>query len=98
MDAAAEIGRNPVSTIFSLSMDITRLMRDGTATKFSGANGDREILIFYCSADHEQDWQPYPVHPCPCYCICDDHTYTATVVTAVCILFFVLFYFLFLGR
>ena len=36
--------------------------RDGTAepsreTKFSGANGEREILFFSCSADHEQEWQ-----------------------------------------
>ena len=28
---------------------------------------------FPCSADHEQDWQPYPVDPY--FCICDDHTY-----------------------
>ena len=26
-----------------------------------------------CSADHEQDWQPYPVDPYSA--ICDDHTY-----------------------
>ena len=32
-------------------------------TKVSGeTNGDREIIIFSCSADHEQDWQPYPVY------------------------------------
>ena len=29
-------------------------------TKFSGANGEGNINI-PCSADHEQDWQPYPV-------------------------------------
>ena len=46
-------------------------------TKFSGANGDREIIIhFPCSADHEQDWQPYPVDPS--LVICDDHTYIHT--------------------
>ena len=28
-------------------------------TKVSDANGDKEI--FPCSADHEQDWQPYAV-------------------------------------
>ncbi|CAM9503056.1 unnamed protein product, partial [Ascophyllum nodosum] len=28
---------------------------------------------FPCSADHEQDWQPYPVNPYSA--ICDDHTY-----------------------
>ena len=33
-------------------------------TKLSGANGDR-------SADHKQDWQPYPVDPYSA--ICDDY-------------------------
>ena len=27
--------------------------------KFTGANGDS--IHFPCSADHEQDWEPYPV-------------------------------------
>ena len=31
---------------------------------------------FPCSADHEQDWQPYPVGPYSA--ICDDHTYIHT--------------------
>ena len=31
---------------------------------------------FSCSADHEQDWQPYPVDPYSA--ICDDHTYIHT--------------------
>ena len=44
-------------------------------TKFSGTQGDRGI--FLCSADHEQDWQPYPVDPYSA--ICDDHTYIHTV-------------------
>ena len=30
-------------------------------------------IHFPCSADHEQDWQPYPVDPCSA--ICDDYTY-----------------------
>ena len=33
---------------------------------------------FSCSADHEQDWQPYPVDPYSA--ICDDHTYTHTYI------------------
>ena len=44
------------------------LTRDGTGrpnpsrgTKFSGANGDRENVIYFsCSADHEQDGQTIP--------------------------------------
>ena len=40
-----------MSTRFSLSMQMNRLTRDGTAepvseTKFSGANADREIFVF----------------------------------------------------
>ena len=31
---------------------------------------------FPCSADNEQDWQPYPVDPYSA--ICDDHTYIHT--------------------
>ena len=33
-------------------------------------------IIFPCSADHEEDWQPYPVDPYSCY-MCD-HTYIHT--------------------
>ena len=73
MDAAAELGRNPVSKH-------QRLTRDGTAEPVSRdqilrhARGQGNIN-FPCSADHEQDWQPYPVDPYSA--ICDDHTYIA---------------------
>ena len=56
-----------------------RLTRDGTAEPVSRdqilrhARGQGNIH-FPCSADHEQDWQPYPVDPYSA--ICDDHTYT----------------------
>ena len=70
MDAAAELGRNPVNirTRFSLSMEMSRLMRDGTAEPVSRDHilrheRGQEKIIFSCSADHEQDWQPYPVDP-----------------------------------
>ena len=33
---------------------------------------------FPCSADHEQDWQPYPVDQHSA--ICDDHTYIHTLL------------------
>ena len=33
----------------------------------------RRNIHFPCSADHEQDWQPYPVDPYSCY-MCD-HTW-----------------------
>ena len=57
---------------------MSRLTRDGTAEPVSRdqilrhARGQGNIN-FPCSADHEQDWQPYPVDPYSA--ICDDHTY-----------------------
>ena len=49
---------------------MSRLTRDGTAETVSRdqiirrERGQRSINInFPCSADHEQDWQPYPVDP-----------------------------------
>ena len=57
---------------------MSRLTRDGTAEHVSRdqvfwhARGQGNIH-FPCSADHEQDWQPYPVDPYSA--ICDDHTY-----------------------
>ena len=70
---------NPIVYTFSLSiMKMSRLTRDETAEPVSRdqilrhARGQGNI-IFSCSADHEQDWQPYPVDPYSA--ICDDHTY-----------------------
>ena len=66
------------SPILGMSMEISRLTRDGTAEPLSRdqilrhARGQGNI-IFSCSADHEQSWQPYPVDPYSA--ICDDHTY-----------------------
>ena len=47
---------------------MSRLTRDGTAEPVSRdqilrhARGQGNINV-PCSADHEQDWQPYPVDP-----------------------------------
>ena len=63
---------------------MSRLTRDGTAEPVSRdqilrhARGQGNIN-FPCSADHEQDWQPYPVDPYSA--ICDDHTYIHTYIT-----------------
>ena len=70
-----------VLTRFSLSMEMSRLTRDGTAEPVSRdqilrhAQGQGNVH-FPCWADHEQDWQPYPVDPYSA--ICDDHTYIHT--------------------
>ena len=74
MDAPAELGRNPVSKhLIQPSMEMNRLTRDWTAEPVSRdqilrreQRGQRNIH-FPCSADHEQDWQPYPVDPYSCY-------------------------------
>ena len=55
-----------------MSMEMNRLTRNWTAEPFSRdqilrrERGQRNIH-FPCSADHEQDWQPYPVDPYCCY-------------------------------
>ena len=64
---------------------MNRLAQDGTAEPVSRdqilrhARGQGNAH-FPCSADYEQDWQPYPVDPYSA--ICDDrpyiHTYTAS--------------------
>ena len=60
MNAAAELGMNPVSTRFSLSMEMSRLTRDGTAETVSRDQILRRergqgIINFPYSADYEQD-------------------------------------------
>ena len=62
---------------------MSRLTRDGTAEPVSRDQVLRHVrgqgsIDFPCSADHEQDWQPYPVDPYSA--ICDDHTYIHTLV------------------
>ena len=49
-------------------MEMKRLTRDGTAEPVSRDHFFRRErgqgnINFHCSADHEQDWQPYPVDP-----------------------------------
>ena len=70
-------------TRFSLSMEMSRLTRDGTAEPVPRDQILRHAreqgnIHFPCSADHEQDWQPYPVDPYSA--ICDDHTYIHTYI------------------
>ena len=67
MDAAAEIGRNPLSK-HRIQLEMGRLTRDGTAELVSRDQILRRErgqgnINFPCSADHDQDWQPYPVDP-----------------------------------
>ena len=57
-----------MSTTSSLSKGMSELTRDGTAELVSRDQILRRErgqgnIHFSCSADHEQDWQPYPVDP-----------------------------------
>ena len=60
------LDRHPIR--FSLSMEMSRLTRDGTVEPVSRdqilrhARGQGNIHV-PCSADHKQDWHPYPVDP-----------------------------------
>ena len=56
---------------------MSRLARDGTAEPVSRDQILRRErrhgkIDFRCSADHEQDWQPYPIDPYSA--ICDDYS------------------------
>ena len=71
---------------FSLSMEKNRLTRDGTAEpvsrdQFPGHELGQGKIHFPCSADHEQDWSPYPVDPS--LAMCDDHTYIHTIIVTI---------------
>ena len=62
---------------------MSRLTRDGTAEhvwrdQILRRDRGQGNINFPCSADHEQDWQPYPVDPYSCY-MCD-HTYIPTYI------------------
>ena len=81
MDAAAELGRNPVSTRFSLGMEMSRLARDGTAEPVS-----RDQIL---GRKRGQEKISFPVELTTSrignltrltitLAICDDHTYIHT--------------------
>ena len=60
---------------------MSKLTRDGTAEHVSRdeilrhAQGQGNIHLL-CSADHEQDWQLYPVDPYSAIYVITIHTYT----------------------
>ena len=68
---------------------MSRLTRDGTAEPVSRDQTLRHVrgqgkIHFRCSADLEQDWQPYPVEPYSA--ICDDHTYYVLIIPLLMVL------------
>ena len=70
-------------TFTQILSTILRYTRDGTAESVSRnrilrrERGQVDIN-FPCSADHEQDWQPYQVDPFSCDVL--DHTYIQTYI------------------
>ena len=94
MDAAAELGRNPVSKHQiqpEYGDEQANAGRDGL-TRFARPNSQARTgtgeYYFPCSADHEQDWQPYPVDPYSA--ICDDHTYIHTYFSSCYLVLYLL--------
>ena len=77
MDATAELGRNPVSKhqIQSEYGDEQADAGRDSKTVSRGQilrheRGQQGNIHFLCSADHEQDWQPYTVDPYSCCMSC----------------------------
>ena len=73
MHAAAELGRDLVSEHqIEPGYGMSRLTRDGIAQPVSRHQILRRergqgSINFPRPADHEQDWQPYPIDPYSCY-------------------------------
>ena len=70
---------------------MSRLTQDGTAesvceTKFSGANGDREMFIFLVQLTTSRNWQLCPVYLYSV--ICDDDTYIKCCIHVNALLYF----------
>ena len=83
MDAAAELGRNPVSEhqIQPEYGDEQAEAGRDCRTRFARPNSQARTGIgkysFPCSADHKQDWQPYLADPYSCYMWMTIHTCSA---------------------
>ena len=74
MDAAAELGRNPLVSKHLVhpeygdeQADAGRDCRIRPARPNSQARTGAGKYSFSLFSWHEQDWQPYPVDPYPCY-------------------------------
>ena len=67
MDAAAELGRNPVSK-HQTQPEYGDEQADATTEPITRdqilrLELEQGNIIFPCSADHKQDWQPCPLNP-----------------------------------
>ena len=69
MDTAAEPGKNPVSK-HQIQPEYGDEQADAGRDQILRRERGQGNNHFPCSADHEQDWQPYLVDPYSCY-MCD---------------------------
>ena len=74
MDTAAKLGRNPASK-HQIQLEYGDEQADAGRDSAEPVSRDQILkrergqgnTNFPCSADHDQDWQPYPVDPYSCY-------------------------------
>ena len=85
MDAAAEVGRNPVSEHRIQPEHRDEQADAGRDCRIRLARPNSQVrkqgqgkIHFSCSADHEQDWHPNPLDPYPCYVL---RLYSAAVLS-----------------
>ena len=84
MDAAAELGRNPVLNKHQIEpefgdeqADAGRDCRARPRDQILRHERGQRNIHFSFSADHEEDWQPaHPVDPYSCYMCCQTYTHT----------------------
>ena len=95
MDAAAELGRNPVSK-HQIQPEYGDEQADagrGCRTRLVSPNSQARTETgsknkhFPCSADHEQDWQPYPVDRCSAISYNHKYMHSACVSFILFVLF-----------
>ena len=86
MDAAAELGRNHVSKQHfqpeygDEQADAGRDRRTRLARPVLRHERGQGNIRFPCPADHEQDWQPYPIDPYSDICVTIHHTKHTNVI------------------
>ena len=75
MDAAAELGRKPVSKhqiqpeCGDEQADAGRAAEPVSRDQILRHERGQGNIHFFCSADHVQDWQPCPVDPYSAICV-----------------------------
>ena len=74
MDAAAELGRDPAVSKHQIQpeygdeqADAGQVCRIRLVRQILRRERGQGNIYFPCSADHEQDWQLYPVDPYSCH-------------------------------